>query len=82
MRVRYNSRKPRRGRGMEAMRKRIRAWGLLLALALPMSSCGSSGEECDRCTSDRDCTGGLVCSTFDDGSQRCGTGMGTSCRVR
>ena len=67
---------------MEAMRKRIRKWALLLALALPMGSCGSSGEECDTCSSDDDCTGGLVCSSFSDGSKRCGTGMGTSCKVR
>ena len=78
----YNPRKHRRGLHMEAMRKRMRALGLLLALALPMSSCGTEGEECDRCTSDADCTGGLVCSSFSDGSQRCGTGTGTSCRVR
>jgi hypothetical protein len=70
------------GLDMGAMRKRIRTWGLILALALPMSSCGASGGECDSCSSDDDCTGGLVCSTFDDGSKRCGTGMGTSCKVR
>lgn len=65
------------------MAKRIGAWGLLLALALPLGSCGSSGAECDRCSSDDDCGSGLVCSTFDDGSRRCGTGTGeTSCRVR
>jgi hypothetical protein len=67
---------------MEAIRKRVRAWGLLVALTLPVSSCGSEGGECDRCSSDDDCNGGLVCSTFDDGSKRCGTGTGTSCRVR
>jgi hypothetical protein len=67
---------------MEGMRKRIRTWALLLALVLPMSSCGSDGEECDTCSSDDDCTGGLVCSSFSDGSKRCGTGMGTSCKVR
>jgi hypothetical protein len=55
---------------------------LLLALALPLTSCGSDGAECDRCSSDDDCGTGLVCSTFSDGSQRCGTGEGTSCRVR
>jgi len=80
--VRYNPRKLRRGQHMDAMRKRMRTWGLLLALALPMSACGSEGEECDRCSSDNDCTGGLVCSSFSDGSQRCGTGTGTECRVR
>jgi hypothetical protein len=55
---------------------------LLLRLALPFAGCGSSGEECDTCTSDDNCKSGLVCSTFDDGSRRCGTGQGTSCRVR
>jgi len=68
---------------MEAMGKRIRTWGLLLALALPMSSCGSDGGECDSCSSDDDCTAGLVCSSFSDGSRRCGSGLGeTSCKVR
>lgn len=65
------------------MAKRIGTWGLLLALALPIASCGSSGGECDRCSSDNDCTAGLFCSTFDDGSRRCGSGTGdTSCSVR
>jgi hypothetical protein len=72
----------RLGLDMGAMRKRIRTWGLLLALALPMSSCGSDGDECERCSSDDDCAAGFVCSSFSDGSKRCGTGMGTSCRVR
>jgi hypothetical protein len=64
------------------MVKKLRTWGMLAALALVMGACGSSGEECDVCSSDGDCTGGLVCSTFSDGSKRCGTGTGTSCRVR
>jgi hypothetical protein len=55
---------------------------LALVLALPLGSCGSSGEQCDRCSSDEDCNAGLVCSTFDDGSRRCGTGTGTKCTVR
>jgi len=55
---------------------------LLLLLALPFAGCGSSGDECESCSSDDDCRSGLVCSTFDDGTRRCGTGMGTSCRVR
>lgn len=62
--------------------RQLRPWGLAMALALVLAACGSEGEECDRCTSDADCTGGLVCSTFSDGSTRCGTGMGSSCRVR
>ena len=64
---------------------RFRRWPglvLLLLLALPFAGCGSSGDECDPCSSDDDCKGGLVCSTFSDGSKRCGTGLGTSCRVR
>jgi hypothetical protein len=68
---------------MEAMIRRLRVWGLLLALALPMSSCGSDGGECDTCSSDDDCTAGLTCVSFSDGSRRCGSGLGeTSCRVR
>jgi hypothetical protein len=55
---------------------------LLLLLALPFAGCGSTGDECDSCSSDDYCKAGLVCSTFDDGSKRCGTGLGTSCRVR
>jgi len=69
------------------MRERFRArrWVLLLllvSLLLPLGSCGDDGGECDMCSSDDDCTGGLVCSRFSDGSQRCGTGMGTQCTVR
>jgi hypothetical protein len=68
---------------MGALRGRVRSWGLALLLALPMSSCGSSGEECDRCSSDDDCTSGLVCATFSDGSRRCASGTGaTDCKVR
>ena len=68
---------------MGAMKKRLRIWGVLLALALPVGSCGTSGGECDTCSSDDDCTGGLICSTFSDGSRRCGSGQGeTSCKVR
>jgi hypothetical protein len=60
--------------------------GLLVAicvlLALPLAGC-NSGDECDTCTSDDDCQTGFVCSTFSDGSQRCGSGVGaSSCRVR
>jgi hypothetical protein len=67
---------------MRGAGRSLRTWGLLVALALPLGSCGAEGEECDRCTSDSECKAGLVCSTFSDGSRRCGTGMGTSCRVR
>jgi hypothetical protein len=61
---------------------RLARLALLLQLALPFAGCGTSGEECDTCSSDDGCKSGLVCSTFDDGSKRCGTGSGTSCRVR
>jgi hypothetical protein len=55
---------------------------LVVLCALPMLSC-SDGGECDKCSSDADCTkGGLVCVRFQDGSQRCGSGEGTTqCRV-
>jgi hypothetical protein len=55
---------------------------VLVLLVLPLSGCGS-GDECDVCTSDDDCKSGLICVTFDDGSKRCGSGVGaTTCRVR
>ena len=56
---------------------------LLVLMALPIGSCGSSGGECDSCSSDGDCKSGLVCAKFSDGSQRCASGAGTTqCRVR
>jgi len=55
---------------------------ILLALALGLGAC-TSKEECETCSSDDDCTAGLVCSTFDDGSRRCGQGTGaTFCPMR
>jgi hypothetical protein len=58
-------------------------WLAVAVLALlPLAGC-TKGNECDSCSSDTDCQDGLVCSTFDDGSKRCGTGTGaTQCRVR
>ena len=58
-------------------------WLAVAVLALlPLVGC-TKGNECDTCSSDTDCKDGLVCSTFDDGSRRCGTGTGaTQCRVR
>jgi hypothetical protein len=58
-------------------------WLAAVVLAtLPLAGC-SDGGECDTCTTDEDCKSGLVCSRFDDGSQRCGSGSGTTqCRVR
>ena len=61
---------------------RLAGLALLLLLALPFAGCGSGGDECASCSSDDDCKAGFVCSTFDDGSKRCGTGLGTSCRFR
>jgi hypothetical protein len=48
----------------------------------PAARC-TKGQECDTCSKDEDCEAGFVCSTFNDGSQRCGAGTGvTMCRVR
>jgi hypothetical protein len=56
---------------------------LLLLLTVLLPACGSSGDDCDSCSSDDDCKAGLTCSTFSDGSKRCASGVGaTSCRVR
>lgn len=65
-----------------AAARRSSALLLLLLLALPFAGCGSGGDECDACSSDDDCKAGLVCSTFSDGTRRCGTGLGTSCANR
>ena len=55
---------------------------ILLLFAIPLAGC-NSGDECETCSSDDDCQTGFVCSTFSDGSQRCGSGVGSSsCRVR
>jgi hypothetical protein len=65
------------------MKARLFPLALLLLLAALLPSCGGNGGECDRCSSDDDCNSGLVCSTFDNGDQRCGSGTGaTQCRVR
>ena len=54
---------------------------LVVLCALPLLSC-SDGGECDKCSSDDDCNAGLLCSTFNDGSMRCGSGEGTTqCRT-
>jgi Cys-rich repeat protein len=56
---------------------------VLLTLTLALVIACSEGDECDTCTQDSDCAAGFVCSTFSDGSMRCGTGTGAStCRVR
>ena len=55
---------------------------VLLMLALGLCGC-TQKEECEACSSDDDCAAGLVCSTFDDGSRRCGQGTGaTFCPMR
>ena len=56
----------------------------LVLLAFPVVGC-NNGDECDTCSSDNDCNAELVCSTFSDGSQRCGQGIvgqETECNVR
>jgi len=54
----------------------------LLVVGLALAGC-TKGDECDKCTTDSDCRESFVCTTFDDGSQRCGSGLGaTQCRVR
>jgi hypothetical protein len=61
---------------------RFRWLALMLLLALPLVAC-TKGNECDRCTTDADCTDGSLCTAFNDGSTRCGSGIGaTTCRVR
>jgi Cys-rich repeat protein len=63
------------------MRRRA-ALLMVLLLVLPWLGC-AAGQECDRCSSDSDCKSGFVCTSFSDGSKRCGTGVGaTTCRVR
>jgi hypothetical protein len=63
------------------MAKRL-GWALVVLLALAAGGCSNGGDECDKCSSDDDCRSGFVCSTFDDGSQRCGSGVGfTQCRT-
>ena len=59
---------------------RLRLLLAALLIALPLVAC--SGKECDKCTSDDDCASeGLRCVKFQDGSMRCGSGVGaTTCR--
>jgi len=42
----------------------------------------TKGDVCSACKSDSNCAKDLVCSEFNDQQKRCGTGQGTSCRVR
>ena len=62
--------------------RRFNALLLVALLSVFVAAC-TKGDECDRCSQDTDCKGGFVCTTFSDGSTRCGTGTGAStCRVR
>jgi hypothetical protein len=61
----------------------IPALGLLVLMVFSLAGCSNNGGECDTCSMDTDCNTGFVCSTFSDGSKRCGSGTGASqCRVR
>ncbi len=69
---------------------RLIRWSLLIVLlgsVAPLAGC-SKGNECDTCSQDSDCKGGLLCVRFLDSSgnvvdKRCGSGQGTTtCRVR
>jgi hypothetical protein len=61
---------------------RLSRFVLVILTCLPLLGC-DNGSECDKCSTDGDCKAGLVCSSFSDGSRRCGTGTGAStCRVR
>ncbi len=56
---------------------------LVVLLAAPVSSCHSTGNECDTCSSDDECDAGLSCASFSDGSRRCASGLGaTTCTTR
>jgi hypothetical protein len=62
--------------------KRFRRLLLLSLFVLPLVSC-TKGNECDQCQEDADCKEGFLCTSFSDGSKRCGSGLGaTTCRVR
>jgi len=55
---------------------------IILAALTGLIAC-TKGDECDKCSTDADCKQGFFCSQFNDGSHRCGSGVGaTTCRVR
>jgi hypothetical protein len=63
------------------MTAKLRFIGIAALLALSLAACG--GKECETCELDTDCEGGegLICVKFQDGSSRCGSGIGaTTCR--
>jgi hypothetical protein len=67
--------------GNEVLMRRSLILLVLGLTLLPLLGC-SSGDACDKCSSDSDCNSGFVCSTFSDGSKRCGHGDGsTTCRT-
>lgn len=72
---RYNSAVP-------AITTTLRHAAVLILATLPLGACRTGADECDKCSSDDDCRSGFVCSTFDDGSKRCGSGVGfTQCKT-
>jgi len=63
--------------------RRARVLPAIVLVALTMFIACTKGDECDKCNTDEDCKEGFLCSEFDDGSLRCGSGVGaTTCRVR
>jgi len=63
--------------------RRSRVLPALVLATLTMLGACTKGDECDKCSSDKDCKEGFFCSEFNDGSHRCGSGVGaTTCRVR
>lgn len=63
--------------------RRARVLPAVVLVALTMLIACTKGDECDKCSTDADCKEGFFCSEFDDGSHRCGSGVGaTTCRVR
>jgi hypothetical protein len=63
--------------------RRARVLPAIVLAALTLLIACTKGDECDKCSNDADCKEGFFCSEFDDGSHRCGSGVGaTTCRVR
>jgi len=63
--------------------RRARVLPAIVLVAMTLLIACTKGDECDKCNSDADCKEGFFCSEFDDGSHRCGSGVGaTTCRVR
>jgi hypothetical protein len=63
--------------------RRTRVLPALILIALTGFIACTKGDECDKCSADTDCKEGFFCTDFNDGSRRCGSGVGaTTCRVR